>query len=88
MCVRVQYPKEAYTGEMHLLAALTREQVVLNIRAISHANQKFVPQRPGVFPHQALPGIFEARLYDAAHTTYQVSGPHTQRVADTVAQLP
>lgn len=59
---------------MHLLAALTREQVVLNIRAISHANQKFAPQRPGVFPHQALPGIFEARLYDAARITYQVSG--------------
>lgn len=75
----VQYPKEPYAGEMHLLAALTREQVVLNIRAISHANQKFVPQRPGVFPHQALPRIFEARLYDAAHTTYQVRPlPHTK----------
>jgi hypothetical protein len=60
---------------MHLLAALTREQVVLNIRAISHANQKFAPKRPGVFPHQALPDIFEGRLYDAAHSTYQVSAP-------------
>lgn len=77
LCCAVQFPKEDYAGEMYLLTALQREGVVANLRAISHAMQKWVPRYEGVMLHQALPGVFEARLYDglpqgAPNRTYQV----------------
>jgi hypothetical protein len=50
---------------MPLLSSLSREQVVANLRKISHSTQKFKPEYEGVYPHQALPDMFEARLYDA-----------------------
>jgi hypothetical protein len=77
-CAALQFPKEDYAGEMHLLLGLQREQVVANCRSISHAMHKWVPQYEGVLPHQVLPGLYEARLYHAAlpggsPTTYEVS---------------
>lgn len=49
---------------MPLLSSLSREQVVANLRKISHSTQKLKPEYEGVYPHQALPDMFEARLYD------------------------
>jgi hypothetical protein len=66
LCHAVQFPKEDYAGEMHLLSGLQRDQVVANIRAISHAMQRSVLRQLAVMPHQALPGVYEARLYDEA----------------------
>jgi hypothetical protein len=80
LCCAVQFPKEDYAGEMHLLSRLQREQVVANIRSISHAMQRSVLRQLAVMPHQALPGVYEARLYDepvpgAPSTTYKVGQP-------------
>lgn len=60
----LQFPKSDYAGELPLLCSLTRQEVVTNLRDISHIYPKYVPQFEGVYPHQALPGMFEARLYD------------------------
>lgn len=68
---------------MPLLSSLSREQVVANLRKISHSTQKFKPEYEGVYPHQALPDMFEARLYDvvapdAPKGPYKVSnGPRS-----------
>lgn len=79
-CTALQFPKHDYAGEMHLLSGLERHQVVENLRSISHGMHKWARKYEGVLPHQALPGLYEARLYHTAPQgapldTYEVSGP-------------
>jgi hypothetical protein len=78
---------------MPLLTALSRQEVVANLRSISHTTRTSVPPKhEGVYRHQALPGMWEARLYGVPAAgrpkgAYQVSRAKAQMMGHAIISV-